>query len=104
MNWLGFILITLVTFISMEGVTWLTHKYVMHGLGWFLHEDHHQPKQGKHFEKNDVFFILFAIPCMTIFYFGTQPQLNFLFFIGLGVLFYGIAYFLVHDVLIHKLV
>ncbi|MDB5020785.1 MAG: Beta-carotene 3-hydroxylase, partial [Pedobacter sp.] len=25
----------------MECVTWLTHKYIMHGLFWKLHEDHH---------------------------------------------------------------
>ena len=33
-------LITLGVFLTMEGVTWCTHKYVMHGFGWFLHEDH----------------------------------------------------------------
>ena len=36
-------LITLGVFITMEGITWCTHKYVMHGFGWFLHKDHHQP-------------------------------------------------------------
>jgi beta-carotene 3-hydroxylase len=37
-----------------------------------------------------------------LFYHGTFPALNNLFFIGLGILFYGIAYFLVHDVFIHQ--
>jgi beta-carotene 3-hydroxylase len=32
----------------------------------------------------------------------TELGFNFKFFIGLGILFYGIAYFLVHDVLIHQ--
>ncbi|MEJ6797060.1 MAG: carotene hydroxylase, partial [Flavobacteriales bacterium] len=27
---------------------------------------------------------------------------NWLFFVGLGIMFYGAAYFLVHDVLIHQ--
>ncbi len=31
-----------------------------------------------------------------------NPELNFKFFIGLGVLGYGITYFMVHDVLIHQ--
>lgn len=53
-------LIVLVTFICMEGVTWLTHKYVMHGFLWNLHEDHHQKKEDEFFEKNDAFFIIFA--------------------------------------------
>ncbi|HCY45426.1 MAG TPA: carotene hydroxylase, partial [Flavobacteriales bacterium] len=25
----------------MEGITWCTHKFVMHGFLWYLHEDHH---------------------------------------------------------------
>ncbi len=97
-----FIGITITTFSVMEVVTWLTHKYVMHGFLWYLHEDHHQPKYPHLFEKNDLFFVIFAIPSIALFYFGVHPELNFLFFIGLGILLYGIAYFLVHDVLIHQ--
>ena len=95
-------LITLGVFLFMECVTWCTHKFVMHGFGWYLHEDHHQPKYQGVFEKNDVFFIVFAIPSILLFYFGTYTVYTYLFFIGLGILFYGIAYFLVHDVLIHQ--
>ncbi len=97
-----FTLVTLGTFLLMEGITWCTHKYVMHGFGWYLHEDHHQPGYPHVFEKNDAFFVVFAIPSMMLFFFGIRPELNFLFFIGLGILFYGIAYFLIHDVLIHR--
>lgn len=93
---------TLITFLLMECVTWLTHKYVMHGFLWYLHEDHHQPKYLSIFEKNDLFFVIFAIPSITLFYFGINPNLNFMFFIGLGILFYGIAYFFVHDIIIHQ--
>lgn len=102
MEILFFIGITLVTFLTMEGITWLTHKYVMHGFLWYLHEDHHQPKYKGLFEKNDVFFVIFAIPSILLFYFGVNPELNYLFFIGLGILFYGMAYFFVHDILIHQ--
>ncbi|WP_442266174.1 sterol desaturase family protein [Tenacibaculum sp. ZS6-P6] len=97
-----FTLVTLGTFILMEGITWCTHKYVMHGFGWYLHEDHHQPGYPHVFEKNDAFFVVFAIPSMMLFFFGIRPELNFLFFIGLGILLYGLAYFLIHDVLIHR--
>ena len=97
-----FVLITLMVFLLMECVTWCTHKFVMHGFGWYLHEDHHQPKYKGVFEKNDAFFVVFAIPSILLFYFGTYTEHRFLFFIGLGILFYGIAYFLVHDVLIHQ--
>jgi beta-carotene 3-hydroxylase len=86
----------------MEGVTWLTHKFVMHGFLWYLHEDHHQPGYNHVFEKNDAFFVIFAIPSIALFYFGLEPVLNFKFFIGLGILLYGMAYFFVHDILIHQ--
>ena len=95
-------LTTLLTFITMEGITWLTHKYVMHGFLWYFHEDHHQPKYQNLFERNDTFFVIFAIPSILLFYFGFHPQLNYMFFIGLGILLYGLAYFFVHDILIHQ--
>lgn len=95
------LLITLGVFLLMEGVSWCTHKYVMHGFGWFLHEDHHQPKYNG-FEKNDAFFVIFAVPSMLLIYFGSNTPYTYLLFIGFGILCYGIAYFLVHDVLIHQ--
>ncbi len=101
MIYVGYILITVLTFIGMEGVTWLTHKYVMHGFLWYLHKDHHQPKYQTPFEKNDWFFVIFAIPSMVLIATGINP-LDFKFFIGLGIMFYGIGYFLIHDTLIHR--
>lgn len=101
MNTVTYALITLTTFVAMEGVTWLTHKYVMHGLMWYFHEDHHQPGYPHIFERNDFFFVIFAIPSIALFYFGVHGYPS-LFFIGLGILLYGMAYFLVHDVLIHR--
>jgi beta-carotene 3-hydroxylase len=86
----------------MEAITWLTHKYVMHGFMWYLHEDHHQPRYQHILERNDVFFIIFAMPSILLFYLGVQDGLNYLFFIGLGIMFYGIAYFFVHDIVIHQ--
>ena len=53
--------IVLITFIIMESVAWLSHKYLMHGLLWFFHEDHHQHNTNiKPFERNDFFFLLFV--------------------------------------------
>ena len=86
----------------MEGVTWCTHKFVMHGFLWYLHEDHHQPKYKNVFEKNDLFFIIFALPSSSSIYFGLELKMYFLSAIGFGVMLYGLAYFLVHDVLIHQ--
>lgn len=98
--YLLYIAITLLTFCLMEAITWLTHKYVMHGFLWYLHRDHHQPK-GKFFEKNDAFFFIFAVPSALFIISGLEP-LNTRLFIGIGIALYGLAYFLVHDVLIHQ--
>ena len=101
MEALLYIFVLLATFIGMEGVTWLTHKYVMHGFLWYLHKDHHQPTPG-FFEKNDAFFIIFAIPSMMLIYFGTFNNVWWMQAIGFGIMLYGFAYFMVHDVIIHQ--
>jgi beta-carotene 3-hydroxylase len=96
------ILVVVVAFMSMEAVAWFTHKYIMHGLLWILHKDHHK-KQSKGFlEDNDFFFLIFAIPGMISFFVGVKNNFNYFFFVGLGITLYGIAYFLIHDVFIHQ--
>ena len=102
MDFISYFGITLLTFLAMEIVTWLTHKFVMHGFLWHLHADHHQPKYPHIFQKNDWFFVIFALPSIALFYFGIHPNLNFKFFIGLGILCYGMAYFFIHDIIIHQ--
>ncbi len=94
--------ITLLAFVGMECVAWLAHKYIMHGVGWFLHKDHHQKGTTSFFELNDYFFLIFAIPGIVCLIFGMQAGFNFLFWIGLGITLYGAAYFLVHDIFIHQ--
>lgn len=96
------ILIVLVVFIAMEGATWLIHKYVMHGFLWALHKDHHDHSNKGRFEKNDYFFVIFALPTIALMYFGSLHNFNYLFYTGLGIMLYGVAYFLVHDILIHQ--
>ena len=89
------------TFFFMEFVAWATHKYIMHGFLWNLHQDHHVVDKNKIFQKNDYFFLIFAIPSIVLMYYGFS-NMSVEFFIGLGILFYGIAYFLVHEVIIHR--
>ena len=96
-----YILITLATFCVMEGITWLTHRYVMHGFLWYLHEDHHQKGPG-FFEKNDAFFIIFAIPSWLCIMLGSMNEVYWVVSIGAGIALYGFAYFLVHEIIIHQ--
>ena len=85
----------------MEVITWATHKWVMHGSLWFLHKDHHQKEPG-FFEKNDAFFVIFAIPSFISILMGTLYHIFWLQAVGFGIMAYGVAYFLVHDVIIHQ--
>lgn len=104
MNWIIYIGCVLGAYVGMEFMAWFTHKYLMHGLLWKWHEDHHQPhlKDG-FFEKNDRFFLVFAIPSATCYMLGSYyADLRFLLFIGIGISLYGLTYFLIHDVYIHQ--
>lgn len=94
-------MVTISTFLLMEAFTWCTHKYVMHGFMWYFHSDHHSPQQ-QFWERNDIFFVLFAIPSVILIVTGTLSGFDIKFFIGIGITMYGMAYFLIHDVLIHQ--
>lgn len=85
----------------MEFVAWFTHKYLMHGWMWFFHQDHHQHEPG-FFEKNDVFFLIFAIPSWLCIMLGLMWEYNWAVAVGVGIAIYGLCYFLVHDVFIHQ--
>lgn len=95
-------LIVIVSFSSMECVAWLTHRFVMHGLLWRLHKDHHKKESSGFFEHNDFFFLIFALPGIAGLFFGMKNDFNFLFWTGLGITLYGFTYFLVHDIFIHQ--
>jgi beta-carotene 3-hydroxylase len=96
------LLITVAAFVTMECVAWFTHKYIMHGILWRLHKDHHKKESSGFFEHNDFFFLIFALPGIICLYFGRQQEFNFVFWIGLGITIYGLTYFLVHDIFIHQ--
>lgn len=96
------ILIVVATFFVMEFVAWFTHKYIMHGLLWNLHRDHHQVNRDTFFERNDAFFLIFAVPGIVLLVTGGNADFDFRFWIGLGITLYGMAYFFVHDIFIHQ--
>ncbi|MGB9696239.1 MAG: sterol desaturase family protein [Ignavibacteria bacterium] len=98
------IAIVIITFVMMEFVAWAAHKYLMHGFLWSWHEDHHQKaKYRKFFEKNDLFFLIFAIPAMSGFMISYFVQeVRFLFYISIGITLYGVAYFFIHEAFIHQ--
>tara|TARA_B110000438_G_C15658806_1_gene582925 strand:+ start:401 stop:841 length:441 start_codon:yes stop_codon:yes gene_type:complete len=95
------IAITILTFLAMEFVAWFTHKYIMHGMLWNVHLDHHQVDKNKKLQKNDYFFLIFALPSMAFIILGSINS-NYFLFIGIGIALYGLAYFIVHEIIIHQ--
>lgn len=82
MYWWGpFVLVF--AFCMMEVMAWATHKFVMHGLMWHFHEDHHG-KKGGFFERNDIFFLIYAIPSWLCIMFGMMYDVYFAVWIGYG--------------------
>ena len=101
MSWWIIALIVFITFWVMEFVAWATHKYVMHGFLWVLHRDHHIKEPGV-FEKNDAFFLIFAVPSWLCIMLGMMNNNTASVAVGAGIALYGFAYFLVHEVFIHQ--
>ena len=104
---IGAILLTVfLSILGMELFAWWAHKYIMHGWGWGWHRDHHEPHDNM-FEKNDLYALVGAGISIALFVIGSplvmgdyawEPA----FWIGLGVMLYGVIYTLVHDGLIHQ--
>jgi len=91
----------IIVYVGMEAVAWSAHKYLMHGKLWVLHEDHHKREPG-FFEKNDAFFVIFALPSMGGFIAGYLTGITPFTWGAIAIAAYGLSYFLIHDILIHQ--
>jgi beta-carotene 3-hydroxylase len=100
-NIFTFIAIFFVTYCFMEFMANFSHRHVMHGFMWYWHEDHHT-KTPKRFEKNDIFFVIFATPCMALLISNLWFPSIITSAIGFGIMAYGLSYFIVHDLIIHQ--
>lgn len=96
------ILVFILVFSFMEFMAWFTHKFIMHGFLWSLHKDHHKKDHDSWFERNDAFFIFYAVVSIIFFYLGANTDFWYGWPIGLGITAYGATYFLVHDIFIHQ--
>ena len=98
----SWIAIFIFTFIAMELAAFLLHKYVMHGFLWSLHQDHHVRNKDRKWQKNDLFALVFAIPSFCFILVDSLLVTPALGAIGFGIMAYGVAYFLIHEVIIHR--
>ena len=106
MEWAAPLAIVVATIFAMEWVAWGSHKYIMHGFGWAWHRDHHEPHD-KRLEKNDLFGVVGAALSISMFALGSSMIMGADAWwpgtwIGLGILYYGLIYTLIHDGLIHQ--
>ncbi|MEM0905996.1 MAG: sterol desaturase family protein [Pseudomonadota bacterium] len=101
MMWLVNGLIILITVVVMEAVAYATHRYIMHGpVGWVWHRSHHEETEG-FFETNDLYAVFCMVTSAALIMAGIEgfwPLLQ----IGVGLVLYGVLYFIVHDGLVHQ--
>lgn len=97
----SWILIAGTAFIVMEPITAATHRWIMHGVGEFLHRSHHRNRDAR-WEANDWYPVMFAaIVNLALFAGFNWNGFEALVPAAVGVTVYGAAYALVHDVYIH---
>src|SRR5512140_771643 len=96
-----FLLIIVGSFIVMEFVSYLAHRFIYHKLLWVFHRSHHSPRKGP-FELNDVFPVFFAASAITLMAIGVaDPGRNHLLAMSIGITAYGMVYFFIHDLYVH---
>jgi len=86
---------------AMEGVSYLTHRFVMHGFGIGLHQSHHDTGEGG-FELNDLYPLMFSSVAISAFAIGTFGSVRSLVLVGIGITLYGLSYLFVHEIYIHR--
>jgi len=106
----------------MEPVTYVAHRWLMHGPGMTWHASHHRgnarlerrrdapwpPLDGDGnplvgLERNDRFPVVFAATTISAMSLGALvPRLRVLLPVGAGVTAYGLTYAVVHDGYIHQ--
>lgn len=102
MSWLFGFALFVATIAAMELVAYVTHRWVMHGPGWFLHASHHRARPGM-FEANDLYALIFAIPSIVLLLGGVQLGWgDWATWVGAGIAGYGLIYFVFHDVIVHQ--
>jgi beta-carotene 3-hydroxylase len=94
------VLLFLASFAAMEGVSYATHRWVMHGFGMAWHRSHHAAPVGR-FERNDRFPLCFSLLGFALFL-AASLGADALWPVALGVTAYGCAYLVVHEIVIHR--
>ena len=100
------VVLVLVGFLGMELVTYVVHRFVMHGPLARLHVSHHRNAAAefakKSFEPNDAFPLAFSAVVLLAMWAGFNlPGMQWLVPLFVGVTVYGVVYTVIHDGVIH---
>jgi beta-carotene 3-hydroxylase len=94
----------LVALVAMEFWAGFLHGRVWHGVLWFLHRSHHEPRAGR-FEANDALSSLHAPIAIALILYGCvgAPSVarELAYGWGIGMSAFGMLYLLFHDGLMH---
>ncbi len=97
------LVVVVAAFLGMEVLVYLSHRFVMHGPGMPIHKSHHQRRPEPGLERNDLYPLMGSIVAMSGFGLGLNVGgLEVLLPIAIGLTVYGVAYFFVHDIYIHR--
>lgn len=95
------LVLAVLSFGSMELVSYAAHRWLMHGPGMVWHRSHHAAAVGR-FERNDLYPLCFAAFGVALFAIPALGWVRDLFWVGVGVTVYGAIYLFVHDLYIHR--
>ncbi|MEX0664874.1 MAG: sterol desaturase family protein [Acidimicrobiia bacterium] len=96
------VLLAIGTFLLMEPLTALIHRFVFHGFGMGWHRSHHEPPR-RALEANDLFPVVFSSATIALLSIGVWVGgRSILVPLGVGITAYGATYLVVHDLVIHR--
>lgn len=89
-------------FLLTEIASYFLHRYLFHGVLWFIHQSHHTTHDHS-VEHNDVFSIFFAVLSIGLIVGGSLGWFSiFWMWFGGGIAIYGGLYFVIHDLMTHR--
>ncbi|MEM6285736.1 MAG: sterol desaturase family protein [Bacteroidota bacterium] len=101
---LRFALLVAAAFAVMEVLSYVLHRWLLHGALWRMHRTHHDPAHGHGdgLEWNDLFSLAFAALSVGLIWAGrADPLASTALPLGVGIAVYGVLYFVLHDVYAH---
>ena len=90
-------------FAAMEVLSYVLHRWLLHGPLWRMHRTHHDPAHGHGhgLEWNDLFSLAWGALSVGLIWAGREDPLGTAFPLGVGIAVYGVLYFVLHDLYAH---